>query len=119
MQPFVYRAQFETGDRRGWFVVTFPDVPEAITDGKGMAAALRNAEEALGLALLSYVHRVATMSTIGRRATQARTTPNLRRLQRARGMACPLQVPHRSNPHHQEKTRHRPTKRPKRARPAG
>jgi antitoxin HicB len=57
MRPFVYRAQFEPGDRRGWFVVTFPDVPEAITDGKGMAAALRNAEEALGLALLSYVHR--------------------------------------------------------------
>jgi antitoxin HicB len=57
MQPFVYRARFEPGDRRGWFVVTFPDVPEAITDGKGVAEALRNAEEALGLALLSYVDR--------------------------------------------------------------
>jgi antitoxin HicB len=57
MQPFMYRARFEPGDRRGWFVVSFPDVPEAITDGKGMVEALRNAEEALGLALLSYVDR--------------------------------------------------------------
>jgi antitoxin HicB len=57
MQSFVYRARFEPGDRRGWFVVSFADVPEAITDGKGMGEALRNAEEALGLALLSYVDR--------------------------------------------------------------
>ncbi len=56
MRPFMYRARLEPGDRRGWFVVTFPDVPEAITDGKGEEA-LRNAEEALGLALLSYVDR--------------------------------------------------------------
>jgi antitoxin HicB len=57
MQPFVYRARFEPGDQRGWFVVSFPDVPEAITDGKGMNVAMRSAEEALGLALLSYIDR--------------------------------------------------------------
>jgi antitoxin HicB len=57
MQNFMYRARVESGDRPGWFVVTFPDVPEAITDGKGMARAVRNAEEALGLALLSYLDR--------------------------------------------------------------
>jgi antitoxin HicB len=57
MQPFVYRARFEPGDQRGWFVVSFADVPEAITDGKGMAAAMKNAEEALGMALLSYIDR--------------------------------------------------------------
>ena len=38
-------------------VVEFPDVPEAITDGKGFARAYANAVEALGLALLSYPQR--------------------------------------------------------------
>jgi antitoxin HicB len=54
---FLYRAQFEPGDRRGWYVVSFPDVPEAVTDGKGMSSAMRNAQEALGIALLTYVDR--------------------------------------------------------------
>lgn len=56
MRSYVYRAEFGRGSRRGT-VVSFPDVPEAITDGRGMPAAMRNAEEALGLALLSYVGR--------------------------------------------------------------
>ena len=34
MQTFVYRATFESGDKRGVIVVSFPDVPEAITQGK-------------------------------------------------------------------------------------
>jgi antitoxin HicB len=55
-QTFVYRAKFEPGDRRG-IVVSFPDVPEAITQGRTPADALAQAEEALGLALLSYPER--------------------------------------------------------------
>jgi antitoxin HicB len=69
MRNFIYRAQFERGDRPGWFVVSFPDVPEAITDGKGMAAALRNAEEALGLALLSYLERDLPLPKVKARAS--------------------------------------------------
>ena len=57
MQVFEYRARFEPGERKGTLVVSFPDVPEAITEGKGSAHARANAEEALGLALLSYPHR--------------------------------------------------------------
>jgi antitoxin HicB len=38
-------------------VVTFPDVPEAITEGRNFADAQRQAEEALGLALLTYPAR--------------------------------------------------------------
>jgi antitoxin HicB len=38
-------------------VVTFPDVPEAITEGRDFADAQRQAEEALGLALLTYPKR--------------------------------------------------------------
>jgi len=43
----------ERGDRRG-IVVTFPDVPEAVTEGRDKTEAHSMAEEALGLALLTY-----------------------------------------------------------------
>jgi antitoxin HicB len=56
MKTFAYAAKFEPGDRRG-IVVTFPDVPEAITQGKTEVDARAQAEEALGLALLSYIER--------------------------------------------------------------
>jgi antitoxin HicB len=57
MQIFEYRARFEPGERKGTLVVSFPDLPEAITEGNGEAQARANAEEALGLALLSYPQR--------------------------------------------------------------
>lgn len=56
MRSYVYRAEFERGSRRG-LVVSFPDVPEAITQGRDVADARVMAEEALGLALLSYPAR--------------------------------------------------------------
>jgi antitoxin HicB len=56
MRTFVYRARFEPGDRRG-VVVSFPDVPEAITEGRNEAEACMQAEAALGLALLTYPAR--------------------------------------------------------------
>jgi antitoxin HicB len=56
MRSYVYRAEFERGARRG-LVVSFPDVPEAITQGVDMADARTMAEEALGLALLTYAAR--------------------------------------------------------------
>jgi antitoxin HicB len=54
VRTFVYRAQFEPGEKRGVIMVSFPDVPEAITQGRGEAHAMAQAQEALGLALLSY-----------------------------------------------------------------
>lgn len=56
MRMFVYRARFEPGEKRG-IVVSFPDVPEAITQGRDQAEARLQAEEALALALLSYPQR--------------------------------------------------------------
>src|SRR6476659_4209806 len=56
MRSYVYRAEFERGSRRG-IVVSFPDVPEAITQGRDGTEARVMAEEALGLALLSYPGR--------------------------------------------------------------
>lgn len=57
MKSYAYRALFEPGDRRGNIVVTFPDVPEAITQGRGDADARAMAEEALGLVLLTYLEQ--------------------------------------------------------------
>jgi antitoxin HicB len=57
MKAYAYRALFEPGDRRGNIVVSFPDVPEAITQGRGDADARAMAEEALGLVLLAYLER--------------------------------------------------------------
>ncbi len=57
MKAYAYRARFEPGDRRGSIVVSFPDVPEAITQGRSGDDARTMAEEALGLALLSYLER--------------------------------------------------------------
>jgi len=57
MRTFVYRARFEPGEKRGVILARFPDVPEAITEGRGEADATTQAQEALGLALLTYPAR--------------------------------------------------------------
>ena len=51
---FIYRATMQD-DPDGGFVVTFADVPEAITAGADHAEAITNAREALGLALRGIV----------------------------------------------------------------
>lgn len=56
MKSFLFHAAFEPGDKRG-IVVSFPDVPEAITQGADETDAYAMAEEALGMALLSYLVR--------------------------------------------------------------
>ncbi|PIO96436.1 type II toxin-antitoxin system HicB family antitoxin [Pleomorphomonas carboxyditropha] len=55
MKTYGYAAQFEPGDDPGIIVVTFPDVPEAITEGEGMSDARLQAADALGTALLAYI----------------------------------------------------------------
>ena len=45
-----------TPDEDGWLTATFPDVPEAGTDGKTRNEALALAADALGAALAGYVH---------------------------------------------------------------
>jgi antitoxin HicB len=56
MRTFVYPARFEPGDEGG-VVVTFPDVPEAITQADSEPDAIKEAQETLGLALLTYPRR--------------------------------------------------------------
>ncbi|PRD42341.1 HicB family protein [Phyllobacterium phragmitis] len=55
MRTYAYAAIFEPTEREGGFVVTFPDVPEAITEGDDMADAQVQAADALGVALLTYL----------------------------------------------------------------
>lgn len=57
MRPtfYRYRAHLEGGDSPDVIVVTFPDVPEAITEGGTMDEARSNAADALGTALLAYI----------------------------------------------------------------
>ena len=45
-----------TSDEEGWLTATFPDVPEAGTDGKTRDEALAMARDALAVALAGYVH---------------------------------------------------------------
>ena len=52
---YAYPCQL-TPDEDGGLVVTFPDVPEAITGGEDRAEALAMAEDALATALAGYVH---------------------------------------------------------------
>jgi antitoxin HicB len=51
---FVYHAEIIEDPDGGW-LVTFPDVPEAITHGADWPDALRSGSEALGLALRGYL----------------------------------------------------------------
>jgi antitoxin HicB len=51
---YVYPGHFRR-DPDGGFLVTFPDVPEAITQGDTLEEAKRSAVDALGLALRGYL----------------------------------------------------------------
>ncbi|MCE7029525.1 type II toxin-antitoxin system HicB family antitoxin [Jiella avicenniae] len=51
---YIYNAKLEDNGAGG-LLVTFPDVPEAITEGASRDEALANASEALGFALRHYL----------------------------------------------------------------
>lgn len=54
IMQYVYPGHF-AHDPDGGFLVTFPDIPEAITEGDNLVEARRSAAEALGLALRGYL----------------------------------------------------------------
>jgi len=55
MRTFVYPARFERGDKPGVLVITFRDVPEAITQGKGQKDALWQAADCLEEAIAGRI----------------------------------------------------------------
>lgn len=62
---YLYPAKLEP-DTNGTLLVTFPDVPEAITFGVDMKDALRRASEALEAGLSFYVERNADLPVASR-----------------------------------------------------
>ena len=55
MRTFVYPARIERGDKPGVLVITFRDVPEAITQGKGEKDALWQAADCLEEAIAGRI----------------------------------------------------------------
>ncbi|TPW28595.1 type II toxin-antitoxin system HicB family antitoxin [Martelella alba] len=55
MKTYAYAATFEPMEEGEGFVVSFEDIPEAITEGDTMAEARDMAADALGVALLTYL----------------------------------------------------------------
>lgn len=54
MMSYVYNASI-VPDPDGGYIVTFPDVPEAITFGENWSDAVSSSAEALGMALRGYL----------------------------------------------------------------
>lgn len=50
----IYPAVFSRDADDGYYVVTFPDVPDTISQGKTLTDAVKNAPDALGVALPDY-----------------------------------------------------------------
>jgi antitoxin HicB len=59
MQHFVYPATLTPDEHDGGFVVTFPDVPEAITQGDDVSDALQQAADCLEEAIAGRIRRHA------------------------------------------------------------
>jgi antitoxin HicB len=57
MQNFIYPATLTPETQDGGFVVTFPDVPEAITQGDDVAEALQQAADCLEEAIAGRIRR--------------------------------------------------------------
>ncbi|WPC16967.1 type II toxin-antitoxin system HicB family antitoxin [Pediococcus inopinatus] len=50
----VYPAVFDNENNDGYYTVTFPDIPDTATDGKTLVEAIKNAPDALAIALPDY-----------------------------------------------------------------
>ena len=50
----LYPAIFDNRDNDGSYTVTFPDVPDTVTDGETLTEAFKNAPDALAVALPDY-----------------------------------------------------------------
>ncbi len=55
MRTFLYPARFEDGDKPGVLVITFRDIPEAITQGKGDKDSLWQAADCLEEAIAGRI----------------------------------------------------------------
>ena len=75
MRTFVYPAKFEQGDKSGVLVITFRDVPEAITQGNGERDALWQAADCLEEAIAGRIAHGREIPKASRPARRERLIP--------------------------------------------
>ena len=75
MRTFVYPARFERGDKPGVVVISFRDVPEAITQGNGERDALWQAADCLEEAIAGRIADGREIPMASRAARGERLTP--------------------------------------------
>jgi len=73
-EQFAYPARVQK-DRAGFFLVTFPDFPEAATDGKSVEESLHNAADALEEAIAGRINRGEPIPRPGPAKTRQRRIP--------------------------------------------
>jgi antitoxin HicB len=75
MRTFAYPARFEPGEGRGILVVTFRDLPEAITPGRGERDAFWQAADCLEEAIAGRIADGREIPRASRPAKAERTIP--------------------------------------------
>ena len=75
MRTFVYPARFERGNKSGVVVVSFRDVPEAITQGNGERDALWQAGDCLEEAIAGRIADGREIPKVSRAARGKRLIP--------------------------------------------
>jgi antitoxin HicB len=75
VRTFVYPASFERGDKLGVLVVTFRDIPEAITQGDGEKDALWQAADCLEEAIAGRIADRREIPKASRAARRERLIP--------------------------------------------
>ena len=73
-EQFTYPARLKK-DKAGFYLVTFPDFPEAATDGETMEESLHNAADALEEAIAGRINRGDTVPRPGPVKTRQRRVP--------------------------------------------
>ena len=73
-EQFTYPARIQK-DKAGFILVTFPDFPEAATDGEAIEEALRNAADALEEAIAGRINRGELIPQPGPVKTRQRCIP--------------------------------------------
>lgn len=73
-EQFSYPATIKQ-DKAGYFLVTFPDFPEAATDGETLKTALHEAADALEEAIAGRINRAEVIPRPGRRKVKQTLVP--------------------------------------------
>ena len=63
-EQFTYPARLQI-DKAGFFLITFPDFPEAATDGETLEESLHNAADALEEAIAGRINRGEPIPRLG------------------------------------------------------